>query len=484
MNIIKKLSRVSSSVERLSQFNLEFSDDLHAFFINQIYSSLCDYRDNLDNYLHLNYGNIKNLDYSVLENQIFLDVLLDACERLYLVTFFKRLYKLKRKHKLYISKRIEASYLCINGLRIFDDFSNKLPVFLEMLQDAFETEEDNNKRVLAVFFNYYSIIVRDFGQYNLDGVKSINESIKKLKENYSFLSCDIADEILAINVTNSTEAFLVIHSIVDAYLNREVVDFRYADDQYLIELDTDYIKMLSELDKDVSEIRNLSCKLFNKSNDVYESLGRGVSILNDLQQLYAYLHSYGNMHFAKCNYAYKKLPADFFNNSIEIIDYGCGQALASMTYLDFLNRHDHAQNIERITLNEPSVIALKRGAAHIKFFEPDVEILTINKMLDDLNPVDFTNSGSVKLHLFSNILDIDNYSTKQLSNLIKGKFKGLNYFVIISPNITELKTNRIDSFIKEFDSLNPEVVAHEDKGIGEWIDNWTMVLRMFKVNIL
>ena len=74
---------------------------------------------------------------------------------------------------------------------------------------------------------------------------------------------------------------------------------------------------------------------------------------------------------------------------------------------------------------------------------------------------------------------IENY----ISQLIKEKFKGLNYFVIISPKITDLKTNRIDSFIKEFEVQSFELIKSENKSAGEWKGIWTMLLRLFKVNI-
>ena len=154
-----------------------------------------------------------------------------------------------------------------------------------------------------------------------------------------------------------------------------------------------------------------------------------------------------------------------------------------MTYLDFIKKENTNQNIEKITLNEPSEIALKRGALHIKTFNSELEILTIHKDLNSLRITDFTNNDCIKLHLFSNILDIDNYSTKQLADLIKEKFKGLNYFVIISPKITDLKTNRIDNFVKEFNSSGSELIKSENRNSGQWERNWTIILRLFMVEL-
>lgn len=475
MNIIEKLNR------EFAEFILSNNDDIFNFFINQSHTSLTKYKIDFENFLEYHFNDIEELDLSINENQIFIDVIIDACERLNLSFYFPLLCRIKKQKGLQLSKRNEATSLYINGLRELADFSNILKSLLDKLQFAFEKEEDTNKRALAVFFNFYANIIRDFGP--LDGVISIINSIKEKKDNYSFLSSEITDEILGININDSEKAYNEIFSILDDYLENESIVYSYSDKDYLIELEGEYVNRLNEIESDIKEIRRIASSFYIASDEVFYSMGRGVTILNQQQQLYAYLNSYGNMHFAKCNYAYAKLPHDFFDNNIEIIDWGCGQALASMTYLDFLKKQNITQDIEKIILNEPSEIALKRGALHIKIFNANIEILTINKDLDGITPSDFISNNCVKLHLFSNILDIDNYSTKHLADLIKQNFKGLNYFIIVSPKITDLKTNRIDNFVKEFDLMNPEVIANENKNVGEWECNWTMVFRLLKVNI-
>jgi len=483
MNIIEKFNTVNSSVETLTTFIQKNSDEIFNFFINQSQCNLSDFKADIDAFLSSNYKIIKKLDLSINENQIFIDVLIDTSERLNLSIYFQRLCRIKEKAGLPISKRNEATSLYINRLRHLDDFSNILNNLLDKLQSAFETEEDTNKRVLAVFFNFYANIIRNFGKFNLGGVKSIIEQINQQKDNYSFLISDITDDILAVDIIENKKAFLAIHSIIDKYLEREVISLTYSDAEYLIEIETEYADKLKEIESEISQIRKLANDLFNGSDDIFYSLGRGVAILSKEQQLFSYLRSYGNMHFAKCNYAYNNIPLDFFNNNIEIIDWGCGQALASMTYLDFIKKQDITQIIEKVTLNEPSEIALKRGTLHIKTFDNKIDIHTIHKDLNSLRKNDFTSNNYVKLHLFSNILDIDNYSSKQLAELIKEKFKGVNYFVVVSPKITDLKTNRIDNFIKEFAIQDFELIKSENKNAGEWKRNWTLVLRIFKVNI-
>ncbi len=483
MNIIEKINSVICSVNDLTLFVKKNSDAIFNYFINQPHSELINSQKDINDFLFRCNNIIQKLDFSINENKIFIDVLIDVSERLNLSFYFQRLCRIKEKAKLPISKRNQAAALYVNGLRNISDFSNILNDFLYKLQDAFETEEDTNKRILSIFFNFYANIIRDFGTYNLAGVKEIIDKIKENKNNYPFLISEITDEIFSIDIIDNIKAFTTIQSIIDNYLGRDVINLTYSNVEYLIESGTEYALKLKEIKSDIIQIRQLAISLYNGSDDVFYSLGRGVIIPSEEQQLFAYLKGYGNMHFAKCNYAYKNIPPNFFKNNIEIIDWGCGQALASMTYLNFIKKNNINQCVEKITLNEPSEIALKRGVIHIKKFDNNIEINTINKVLNGLKVSDFTTNNSIKLQLFSNILDIDDYSTKHLANLIKEKFKGLNYFVIISPNITDLKTNRIDNFVKEFEMNDFNLIKAENKDAGEWENNWTMVLRIFKVKI-
>ncbi len=483
MNVFEKLNLATNSLESLSSFVKDNSDDLFIFFINQNQLKLHNFKSNIDDFLCKNLRLFKKLDLSTNENQIFIDILIDTAERLNLSLYFKRLCRIKEKKGLSISKRNKVTSLYINKLRRITDFSNIVISLLDKLQDAYQEEEDNNKKVLAVFFNFYANLIRDFSLNNLVGVNSIIGQVKEQKNNYSFLISDVSDRIFKLHITDGKKAFKEIHSILDTYLEREVIYHAYSKAKFLIELETEYSNSLNQIESEISQIRELSIRLFNGSDNIFHSLGRGVAILNEEQQLFLYLKSYGKMHFAKCNYAYNHLPSNFFGENIEIIDWGCGQALASMTYLDFINQKNISQTIKKITLNEPSEIALKRGALHIRKFDNKIETITINKDLNSLRLTDFTSEDCAKLHLFSNILDIDNYSTKKLASLIKEKFKGLNYIVIISPKITNLKTNRIDSFINEFKMLNYTSIIKETKRAGEWEHKWTMVIRIFKVSI-
>ena len=102
-------------------------------------------------------------------------------------------------------------------------------------------------------------------------------------------------------------------------------------------------------------------------------------------ELNMYIHALGMMHEAKLQHAFEHLLDSFFDNEkIDIIDYGCGQAIGTICYADFLREKEYSQKVRKITLIEPSELALKRAALHVSCFFPNAEIVTILKGFDDL----------------------------------------------------------------------------------------------------
>ena len=115
-----------------------------------------------------------------------------------------------------------------------------------------------------------------------------------------------------------------------------------------------------------------------------------------------YFYAFGLMHQAKLNYAFKHLPEEFLEQpEIKIIDYGCGQALGTMCYADFLREKGYSQKVKTITLIEPSEMCLKRAALHVSVFFPNAEIKTVNKSFDELDRDDiYCDEDIPTLHVF------------------------------------------------------------------------------------
>ena len=97
-----------------------------------------------------------------------------------------------------------------------------------------------------------------------------------------------------------------------------------------------------------------------KLDKLYNDLKRGTGILDDDDHLNMYLRSFGKMHKAKLDAAFKCIhnPSDLFGSPVEIYDWGCGQGTATVCLLDFLKANRIAADILSINLIEPSAAAV------------------------------------------------------------------------------------------------------------------------------
>lgn len=259
----------------------------------------------------------------------------------------------------------------------------------------------------------------------------------------------------------------------------------------MIEQNTNYAyKMKYMTNPSFDKVRELSAKFYLElpqglKDELYEALNRGIDILDSEPQMTAYIFAYGKMHQAKLNYAFDKLSDNFFEQEeINIIDYGCGQAIGTMCYADFLRKNGYSQKVKTITLIEPSEICLKRAALHTSAFFPDAEIKTVNKGFNDLNENDIICSEKTPtLHILSNVLDILNFDIYNFAELIKNNLKGKNQFVCVAPYYNgKEKDNRMDLFASKINGSN--IITRKYKA-NEFISEkeWTCKISCFQKNI-
>lgn len=77
-----------------------------------------------------------------------------------------------------------------------------------------------------------------------------------------------------------------------------------------------------------------------KRQHLKEALDHGLGELKSENEMDMYLASYGEIHQAKLFMAFSKLPKKILaEEKISVLDYGCGQGIASMVLCDFLNRN-------------------------------------------------------------------------------------------------------------------------------------------------
>lgn len=488
MIVVEDLQNASGDVASLQNYLSDNFEKVYDFFTHQKHSDLVASRDKLNRYIQLNRNVILQLDIDDKTNLAFISLLLDISEELGLIASFRFLYDYLKGKEFNIGERLKAASLYLIGVRTADDYVNRYETIYDHLQLSSETEEDNTDRVLMTMVNYYAQVIHDFGEFNIGKVFELKAKIEKSLSDYefSFLHNKLIEDVLSVDFGSFSDAYLSIHGLLDSFLGRDIVKPVYRKD-FLLESGTEYCDLLAGVANSFKAVRQISVSKYQliKSDSIFNSLGRGVAILTDENQLYAYMNSYGNMHYEKLIEAFKTLPKAFFDEETNIIDWGCGQAMASMAYFDFLNQIGTEQEIKNLTLIEPSEIALKRASLHIRNFSPATDIHTINKDLDALVNEDFIkNKTNTHIHLFSNILDIDEFSLTALLQLVDSNFPGDNYFICVSPYINDTRTSRLDAFVKFFSKKKDfEKINTVDNRPGQWKGTWTRVVRVFKASL-
>ena len=189
--------------------------------------------------------------------------------------------------------------------------------------------------------------------------------------------------------------------------------------------------------------------------DFCTNLDRGTKVLGNETECIKYIARYGGHHFHKLYTAYASTKFENIKGeNIEIIDWGCGQALATCVLIDYLIENNIDLNVSSITLVDPSEPALQRGCSLIRqMFQNDASVDSmvrqVNKYIDNLTTTDFVSeTDSIKIHLFSNIIDLKEFDLKQLHQLIIGSFRGRNRVICVSPD--NPKKQRLEDFYNLF----------------------------------
>ncbi len=447
--------------------------------------------DNFEQFVLFKTGVIEKLDYTKSYNRGFVYHLIDYCERFCSTSAIVQLYHIIQDNRLNIGSRLEASMLYLYNVPSNQTFVDRFNDICSKLQTAINEEDDNDKRAIASFLNYYSYVVYNTSEQFSSGVfLKYTNAIEN--DSFPFLKNDVIQECFALDYHKPEILYNIVQKKIDEILgrNEEFIIQPNRENDYLIESDTEYARILNNTPRTFQAIRNISVQQINQfenKDDIYYSLGRGVKILKEEAQLYSYLNSYGNMHEAKMLSALHKLPLEELEGkNIEIYDWACGQGLASIIFREFVENHNYNIYNRNIVLIEPSEIALKRAALNVRHFNGQCQIKTVLKDIDSITKEDLNcDSNSIKIHLFSNILDVEGFSMEHLISIIEQTQKGVNFFVCVSPYITDAKTARIDKFVQHFaNQYNSYHLYFEiENQSGEWRNSWTRVIRLFRVNL-
>lgn len=385
-----------------------------------------------------------------------------------------------------IKYRLEASllYLKINDLS--KDYHSRFDSIMALL-DKSHTDQDHGYKVLYAALNYYLKAMNEF--------KRVNQSV-------------LAESFRQLFKTNQTKYPFLNNPFIKGIISRDTSDFHLLEEEVRRELITKPFQstscaIIDSTQSITAEKSDYSQKLYALNNPnfqtikqvssdyiarignpdaLHERLLRGQAIIDDEQLLYKYMAAFGAMHKAKLYDAFDVLLPQLNNQTINIVDWGCGQAFATMQLIAYIKDHHLSINIHQINLIEPSILALKRGMLHVDVLKAkEYKIVPINKTIDCLEKSDLAfDDPYMVVHLLSNILDVESFSLDtQLLQKISLNIQQNNYFLCVGPNRDDKRNSRTDLFYKYFDdNFDTELLSTRDS----YIEKYSRYEKIFKVS--
>ncbi len=380
--------------------------------------------------------------------------------------------------------RLDAAkkYLKIND--ISKDYFNRIDEILELLDKSAKIDEYNIKSIKSFLYFFKSALL----QFQRVQNNSLFETIVKLtiekKNQFEFLQ-DVELYKFFENINGLTlekSLHLIDEIFASINLKKSVCTL---DNLSVSKENSQYSAALYNLKNPTfDEIRNISYSYIKSIGDpieLYERLQRGEKIIDDEKLLYKYLVSFGGKHKAKLYSAYDEIIDKIKTEKFDIVDWGCGQATATMLLLNYANEKNIKLNIENITLIEPSSLSLSRGLLHIDILKQnEYKVNAINSDLDCLDSDDFKICSKNKvLHIFSNVLDIESFSLDlNFFNKVSSLLNNDSIFICIGPNRNDRSNNRINLFYNYFnENFDTKLISSRDNDVG----NATRYEKIFEV---
>lgn len=383
-----------------------------------------------------------------------------------------------------IKKRLEAALLYLGYGNLPKPYFENFDKIISLLSDSV-IDDENNLKASYTFFNFYTTAYNYFINANdQNSLNKFNNLFAEKEQSYSSFieSKAFIKEIFTHSNIEIEKSTRVNQLLLDYQTIGNIFDI--SDESIILKEDSEYSQNLYTLDNptfdDIRKISSNYISSIGNPDELYYQLNRGMKVIDDEKLLFKYLQSFGLKHKIKLYDAYDNFFEQIKGKKLNIIDWGCGQAFATMILLDYVKNKNIKLDISDIILIEPSRLALSRGILHIDILkQQEYNIKPINCDIDCIkeNEILFDNDY-LTLHLFSNILDIEDFSMSNLLHNISSNIKSVNMFVCISPKINDKRNSRLDLFYKHFDeNFDTELISSRDTDIG----NSTRYEKIFKV---
>ena len=223
----------------------------------------------------------------------------------------------------------------------------------------------------------------------------------------------------------------------------------------------------------------------------YPGLERGRALLENDGQACAYIVAYGQAHKDKVEKAFENFPFQVLLQGYEIVDWACGQGLASVCFLDMIRRQGRINAPRKVTLIEPSTFTLERANANVSQaysgyktkIETKCAYLPADGDIDGevIERIDV--STPVCIHFFSNILDIETVNLKGLASVL-GDTPGIHFIMCMGPTVN---ASRMDAFARYFDlDANAELQNFYTNEFGYYPNGkaYTAKIKCFRIEVV
>ena len=471
MHILNNLKKNSYQLEYFINKDYQI---IYDSFQNQTHIEPFKYKKEVKQYIREARRDITSLDCSNKINGDFIALLIETCEKLHLLMEFKLLYNHLSKSDYRIGDRLRAIFHYSN-IQKFDDYYDIYLTILGLLNNAYNEERESKEKITITLVNFYLNIVYNFGERNRNNVLILKSKIYDKSKEFPFLDKSLIDTIFNMNIDDFRKAYHYGIDVINNYLYQNGL-ILIKPKKYIVTEVSNYSRKVYKLkNPNFNKIRKISKNhiiSMGNPNYLHYQLNHGTTIIEEENLLYKYLLDYGKMHKEKLYSSFNKIVHRVNNKTINIIDWGCGQALATSLLIDYIKENELNIDISNITLIEPSSLALSRGMLHIDVLkENKIEIKAVNKDIDSLEISDLIiNNSNITLHLFSNILDVEFFRLdRAFLEKISSSQKGLNYFICVSPNINDKRNARLDMFYRYFNAnFETELISERRDDIEKY----------------
>lgn len=217
----------------------------------------------------------------------------------------------------------------------------------------------------------------------------------------------------------------------------------------------------------------------SKQQSLKESLSHGKALLDNNSQMKAYIHLYGDIHRKKLMRAYYNIPLEIFNNSINLIDWGCGQGIASILFTEYMKKNGISlELISNLYMIEPSRYCLAQATNYISMCCPELSTIAIPESESDINIKEIVLKSNVSIHLLSNIIDMPEFEGDGVMNVLHNNHNKRHLIICVSPFYPEEGRGRR---MKEFGNrlINFRKIYEFEKHIDDWNEDFSCQIHIY-----